>query len=308
MKKPGILKLPSIKISLGKIKDLPREVFLYLAYGVFCLLLFIYLRFPYEKIQDIMLAKFAEKNSYTVLAGEKKFNFPIGFRWRNVRVGKTENFSQESAYKIDELAIKINLIPLIILRESLDFDCKAYGGEMGWNLVIKNNGYEIAEETVKELDLSKIFSSKNTKNSKVIGTIAPSFNLFVPKEGLSFSNGGVSVKLKNFRMENIFPLLPKIYLSEIKSEIKFLKGRGSIKLLEATGEDVKITGRGNIDFGNTLNESRLNLSLKVTTMGTSAFGKLISVIGGSKGRSFIPVTVTGNLSKPMISVSGIMLN
>ncbi|OGL46610.1 MAG: type II secretion system protein GspN [Candidatus Schekmanbacteria bacterium RBG_16_38_10] len=308
MKKPGVLKLPSIKIFLGKIKNLPREVFLYLAYGVFCLLLFIYLRFPYEKVQDILLASFAEKNSYTVLAEEKKFKFPLGFRWKNVRIGKTENFLQESFYKTDELVIKVNLIPLIILRKSLDFDCKAYGGEIGWTLVLKNTGYEIAEETVKELDLSKIFSSKNTKDSKVAGTIAPSFNLFVPKEGLSFSNGGVSVKLKNFRMENIFPLLPKIYLTDIKSEIKFLKGRGSIKVLEASGEDVKVTGRGNIDFGNTLMESRLNLSLKVTTMGKNAFGKRISVIGGSKGRSFIPVTITGNLLNPMIRVSGVMLN
>ncbi|OGL41192.1 MAG: type II secretion system protein GspN [Candidatus Schekmanbacteria bacterium RIFCSPHIGHO2_02_FULL_38_11] len=308
MKKTGILKLPSIKTSLKNIKNLPREVFLYLAYGFFCLLLFIYIRFPYEKIQDVLLTRFAEKNSYTVLAEEKKFKFPLGFRWRNVRVGKTENFSQESAYRIDELAVRINLIPLIILRKSLDFDCKAYGGETGWSLVIKNNGYKVAEETIKELDLSKIFSSKNTKESKVIGTIAPAFDLFVPKEGLSFSNGSVSIKLKNFRIENIFPLLPKIYLTELKSEIKFLKGRGSVKVLEATGDDVKVIGRGNIDFGKTLNESRLNLSLKVTTMGKSPFGKLISVIGGSRGRSFIPVTVTGNLSKPIIRVSGIMLN
>ncbi len=308
MKKSGVLKLPSIKISLEKIKNLPREVFLYLAYGIFCLLLFIYLRFPYEKVQDILLASFAEKNSYTVLAEEKKFKFPLGFRWKNVQVGKTESFSQESIYKIDELVIKVNLIPLIVLRKSLDFDCKAYGGEIEWTLVLKNTGYGIAEETVKELDLSKVFSLKNTKDKKIVGTIASSFNLFVPTEGLSFSNGGVSVKLKNFKMENIFPLLPKIYLTDIKSEIKFLKGRGSLKVLEASGEDVKITGRGNIDFANTLNESRLNLSLKVTTTGKSSFGKLISVIGGSKGRSFIPVTITGNLAKPIIRVSGVMLN
>jgi len=302
-----ILKLSLVKTSFKKIRNLPKEVFWYILYGFFCLLFFIYARFPYGKLQENLLAKLRENSSLNIVVGEKSFKFPLGFRWKNVSISKDEDISQGPPFKIDEVTMGLNIIQLMILRKSFDIESKAFGGEIEGNLLIRGNGYWIRARTLKGLDLNKIYSFKKSTGSKLAGEMDSSFNLYIPQQGLSLSNGSTSINLKDLKLENFWPMLPKVALSEFKGEIKFLKGRGAIKRLEATGDDIKITGRGSLDLSNSFTESRVNINLKVTTKGKSILGKIISAIARSSGKTFIPVTITGNISKPLIRIAGVAL-
>ena len=233
------------------------------------------------------------------------FKFPLGFIWKDIKISKAENISQEPPLRIDEVRLRLGIIPLIALRKTLYIDSKVFGGEIRADVQIKGNDYLISEKTLKEIELNKIYFSKMTKESKLSGKINSSFNMHLPAGTLSVSNGNAFIILKDIKIENVWLMIPKITLSEVKGEIKFFKGRGYIKSFDGTGEEIKITGRGNIDLANSLMDSKLNLTLKVTPKGEKGvFGKIISALAKSKGRSFVPVAITGNLSKPFFSVFG----
>ena len=308
-KNTGILKrLEFVKTALKKIKQVPKELIWYILYGIFCLLLFIYIRFPYEKLQDVILAQLSNNLSVNISVKEKSFRFPLGFKWKKVKITKTAENSKVSSYRIDELKLGRNIIPLIILRKSYYIDAQVYGGEIAGDLLLRKNEYQIDEKTVKDLELNRIYTAKNEQGSKLSGKLNSSFNLSVPNEGLSLATGKASVNLKDVKIENFWSLLPKVSLSDLKTEIKFFKGRGTIKTFEATGDDIKITGKGSFDLSNQFSESKLNINMQVSTKGKSILGKLILALKKGKRENFIPVSITGTLSQPLIRAAGIPLN
>ena len=301
-------RLKFLKTAFEKLRQIPKELIWYVLYGLFCLILFIYIRFPYGKLQEVVLAQLNNNLAVNISVKEKSFWFPLGFKWKNVKITKTSENSQVSSYNVEELKVGLNIIPFIILRKSYYIDVQAYGGEIAGNLFLRKNEYQIDEKTVKDLELNRIYTAKNEQGSKLSGKLNSSFNLSVPNEGILLATGQASVNLKDVKIENFWPLLPKVALSDLKTEIKFFKGRGTIKTLEAIGDDIKITGKGSFDLSNQFSESKLNINMQISTKGKSFLGKLILALRKGKRESFIPVSITGSLSKPLIRVAGIPLN
>jgi type II secretion system protein N len=247
----------------------------YPAFYLFCLALFGYLKFPYNRLKDRVVAEFdkhakpgqrleiGKLSSYWFSGIEVsgvKLHLPAeeapaaGFPGAADFSGGSSSSTKDSVLAIDEAHARVRLLPLLIGRVRLDFWASAFGGELKGTAPVGSAKGNVEFE-LDHVDISKVEPLAQAIGGIPIKGIATGkLELEAPDGKFNKANGTFDLTISDVVVSDgktkIAGLLelPPAKLGEIvlKSEAK--DGTLKITQLSANGVDLEILGDGKISL------------------------------------------------------------
>ncbi len=227
----------------------------FVIYAIFCLLIFLYLRFPYDMISSRIESSFSEYIGVDISIDSLKPILPIGLYMGGVEVDKGLVFN------------KITLRPelLGLIRGRLNIGVKALSGQGKidgfFKTPIRSFGETIAVGgNIDNIDISgfvKTFLSLDNANGYVTGMLEFEG---LPKR-LYKGDGKISLVFKDGAFQVSIPMLPfdAISFNTFNIDAYMKKGLLIIDKASIEGPDLSGTIKGRVMLSKNLFSSRLNL-------------------------------------------------
>jgi len=277
----------------------------YTAFGVFAFLFFLYLTFPYAAFRDRMVAE-ARRAGFDVSIGDIGPGL-MGITATAVRIERPRYVpasggvaaSGPAAEPVEILINKVRFGPSFVPL-GLAFEAQVFGGQVEGAVGGVGNGS--VQLQLEKLDTAK-GDLKGLMGVDLSGTIDGKLMLTVPlaektetrEYDLTQADGTLELQLRGLTINGgtiTVPMygtptpldLPKVQAGDLKAEITFEKGLGTVTNFTSVGEDVSLRSEGTLKLGKTLQHSEANLDLKVRA--DQEFIKRLGIIGS--GLSILP--------------------
>jgi len=276
----------------NEIKSPFRKKFLFILYGIFCVLLFSYLLFPYYALKPKFESALSSTLNMDVSINAIKPALPIG--WTMVGL----NISGEHA--MDSLTLKPSILPLFIgefalgvkitegkglLKGSFGTTFFKIGNRIDVNLHMKKFGLSVIKHFSKKFD-------------ELSGTVNGDIDVTYIKKQPERSNGEINLLIDNGQIPLNIPGFPIAAIPFSKFELKANMSNGLLKLSKAdlTGNDVSGNMRGDMKMGGSIWASNLNfiIGLKLS----QAYKAFL----GPSGNENVKLVIGGTLSSPRTNV------
>lgn len=277
----------------------------YTLFAIILMLFFLYLTFPYEKLQKRILALLEEEISLTIKVEEGKFLFPFGVKWDGIHFFHHRSPGME-LFTADGIKAELELIPLFKRIVELPLSVHAIGGEFNGRLSIEQREKEIQyllEGKGSDLDLKRLnlqgMGLKEGIEGILKGEISSGWTGrdFLRGEGFLYFESS-DVRLKNIMSPIVGGFtLPEAFFSKITGRINLKDGVGHFDNLLATGPEVEVSGSGNILLKEALPESLINLSFNLHLRGPLA--------GNLQSKGPLRLSVRGTLRRPLFYINEI---
>jgi type II secretion system protein N len=262
--------------------------FLYIIYGVFCVLLFSYLLFPYYALKPKFEDALSKVTDMSVSINAIKPALPIG--WTMVGL----NISDEHA--LDSLTLKPKILPLFAGRFALGVKMTEGNGllkgRLGTTFFKIGNRIDV-ELSMKKFELSVIrhFSKKLDELS---GTASGDVDVTYIRNQPERSEGEINLLVENGQIPLNIQSFPVAAIPFSKFELKANMDDGLLKISKAdlTGNDVSGNMRGDVKMGGSLDASDLNLVAGLRL--SPAYRSFL----GSSGNENVRIVVGGKLGSP----------
>lgn len=311
-------RLPPIFSALGATlaKLRWRRAALYTAFGLFCLVVSLFVTFPYEAIQQRIEME-AARSGLTVKLGSLGPAF----------LGVTATRVQIAAAKPEEEAAEPLLLSYVTVRPTffppgVRFKAGALGGTItgalgqGSKQSIELDldgldpsqgnfgaftGLSLSGKLAGHLSLTMPWVTPPGSKVKIADLSQADGELSLDGSGLAVNGGTVKVPMGGTPM----PIdLPKTDLGNLVVKIGFAKGLGTVDTLRASGGDLDLTANGTLKLARKVDYSEPNLDLKLRVNPDTV--KRLGIMGS--GLSLLPsdrsdpstksAHLSGYLSKP----------
>ena len=253
----------------------------YTALTIASFLLFLWLTFPYDVIERLVVDKAREAGTHLRIGDVGPGFFGVSFDTIQVLPAPKDGEDPDAsrALVIDSVTVRPALLPigLAIRADALGGDIAANVGALGKpSLSVTLDGLStqrgnFVAYTGIDLD-STLDGALDLDFSKVNGAADP-----------STANGALSLTLANALLKGgtltgAMPLdLPAARLGTIEIAVPFENGVGTVETFTGNGEDLQVRGSGTINLARNLEASRINLDLALRA--TEAFAKEQPLIG-----------------------------
>jgi type II secretion system protein N len=269
-----------------------RKKFLFILYGIFCVLLFSYLLFPYYALKPKFESALSKAIDMDVSINGIKPALPIG--WTMVGL----NISGDHA--MDSLTLKPGILPLIIGELSMGVKITEgkglLKGSFATTFLKIGNRVDITLHMKKfELSVIKHFSKKLDELS---GTVNGDVDVTYIKKQPERSNGEIDLLIENGQIPLNIPGFPIAAIPFSKFELKANMSNGLLKLSKAdlSGNDVSGNMRGDIKMGSSIQTSNLNFIIDLKL--SQAYKAFL----GPSGNENVKVVIGGTLGSPRTNV------
>src|SRR2546428_14006848 len=84
----------------------------YVLYGVFASVVFLYVVFPFNRLERFTMARVAEATALRLEPQERRLSFPLNVEWRNVRATNL-NGARTPAIEGEQVSLRFALLPLL---------------------------------------------------------------------------------------------------------------------------------------------------------------------------------------------------
>lgn len=259
------------------------NAFFWLWFWLFC-----YWTFPYERLAAFLSDRVAESASgYTLEIGELSPHWVTGVALSNVKVRKqgaadaaTSEASDKAAKKkkkkddainIREARARMGILSLLMGGKSLSFSAVLEQGEIEGEYEEDGDKKRIDAQLTK-IDLQKLGILDSLVSLPVKGTLEGAVDLTLAKvpsqssgtvtmtmKGLTFGDGEAKLKVGSMGGLTIDP----VNAGNVTLELDVKEGVGRVKRLVADGQDVELTGSGEVRFADPLSRSRLDILLQI---------------------------------------------
>jgi type II secretion system protein N len=266
--------------------------FLFIIYGIFCVLLFSYLLFPYYALKPKFESALSRAIDMDVSISAIKPALPIG--WTMVGL----NISGEHA--MDSLTLKPGILPLFIGEFALGVKITEGKGMLKGSLATTflkiGNRIDVDLQMKKfELSVIKHFSKKLDELSGIVnGDVDVTYIKKQPER----SDGEINLLIENGQIPLNIPSFPIAAIPFSRFELKAKMDNGLLKLSKAdlSGNDVSGNMRGDVKMGSSIEASNLNfiISLKLS--------QTYKAFLGPSGNENVKVVIGGTLSSPRTTV------
>jgi len=266
--------------------------FLFIIYGIFCVLLFSYLLFPYYALKPKFESALSKAIDMDVSISSIKPALPIG--WTMVGL----NISGEHA--MDSLTLKPGILPLFIGEFALGVKITEGKGLLKGSLATTflkiGNRIDVDLQMKKfELSVIKHFSKKLDELSGIVnGDVDVTYIKKQPER----SDGEINLLIDNGQIPLNIPSFPIAAIPFSKFELKAKMDNGLLKISKAdlSGNDVSGNMRGDMKMGSSIEASTLNfiISLKLS--------QTYKAFLGPSGNENVKVVIGGTLSSPRTTV------
>lgn len=234
----------------------PRAKALFILYAVLCVLLFVYLRFPYDLLKPKLEATLSAVVHKEVTLGAITPRLPWGVTVEDMRIG--------GATLAPRLTVRPSLFSLLTGKIGFSFAVQQDQGRLKGKIKtsLRHPGDPLAVTLkMKQFDLAPL--QKVLKGgTEIEGTLDGSFVVETSQERFKESHGTIALVWEKgqipFHIES-FPLAA-IPFERLEIEARMDKGVLAIQKADLSGNDISGKLSGNVKLGQNTSSSRLNIS------------------------------------------------
>ncbi|APR82072.1 General secretion pathway protein N [Minicystis rosea] len=236
------------------------------AFYLFCLGLFGYLSFPYDRLKDRIVLEIEKRGkpgqrievekltSYwftgVELSGVKLHLPPDDAAMPGTDFGASAP-AKESVLTIDEAHARVRILPLLIGRVRVDFWVSAFGGEIKGTAPI-GSGKGDVELELSNVELGRIEPIAQTLGVPIKGTLSGKLALNAPDGKFNKANGtvdftiaGCTVSDGKTKIQGLIEL-PQAKLGDVTLSAEAKDGILKVNKLSANGTDLELVGDGKV--------------------------------------------------------------
>jgi type II secretion system protein N len=266
----------------------------YPLFYLFCLTMFGYLAFPYDRLKDRIVAEVERRSKAVqqVEIGHLSSYWFTGVEFSGVKITlrsddsagskggmalprSGEDFAsvaaatapKESTITIDEGHARVRILPLLIGRVRVNFWASALGGEVTGTFPVGNSSGDVELELDK-IDIGKIEPLVQAVGLPLKGTATGKLELSAVDGKFSKANGtfdltieGIVVGDGKTKIQGLIEL-PTAKLGTLTLAAEAKEGALKVNKLGATGPDLELVGDGKVALREAWNESNADLYLK----------------------------------------------
>jgi type II secretion system protein N len=263
----------------------------YPAFYAFCLFLFGYLTFPWNRLRDRVIAEFQAaqkgKNAGQRLEIDELDSYWFtGVELKGVRLylppseesGTPANpfgggssgdkpAPKESVIEIDEAQARLQVLPLLIGRVRVKFWASAFGGEMQGTIPYGASSGPV-ELSLKDVDLAKVSVLNDLVGVPMKGVAQGKLELAAADGKFSKASGsldltiaGVAVGDGKTKIKGTIAL-PEAKVGDLVIQAEAKDGILKVGKLEANGSDLELAGDGKVSVREPWNDSSADLYMR----------------------------------------------
>jgi type II secretion system protein N len=234
------------------------------AFYLFCLGLFGYLKFPYDRLRDRVVMELEKrgKPGQRIEIGKLSSYWFTGVELSDVKIhmppdepspsamsfGAASAPAKESVLTIDEAHARVRILPLLLGRVRLDFWASAFGGEIKGTVPV-GAGDEV-ELTLEGVELAKIEPIAQSVGVPMKGTMSGKLSLVAPEGKFAKANGSLDLKIEGTsvsdgktKIQGLIEL-PVAKLGSVVLAAEAKDGILKLTKFEAKGTDLELVGDG----------------------------------------------------------------
>lgn len=249
----------------------------YPAFYLFCLFVFAYWTFPYERLRDRVVAEFERQQHQT--GGSQRLSIEsLGPYWfsglsaKGVRIVMppppgSEPDKRPGQIEIDEGHVRVSLLPLLVGRVSITFGAKAFGGSVDGYTTTNGDDRRIEVE-LDGVDLANLDPIAGMVGLPLTGTMQGKLDLTLPEQKLQKANGTLDVTIRDLAAGDGKAkiggklALPKLNVGELTIAAEAKDGVLKLTKLAAAGQDLDFAADGKIMLRDPTNESLADVFLR----------------------------------------------
>jgi type II secretion system protein N len=260
---------------------------IYPAFYVVCLAFFGYLKFPFNRLKDRVVAEFDKRGK----AGQRLEIGKLGSYWltgvevSNVKLhlppddgpaagmpgaadfGASATPAKETVLSIDEAHVRVRILPLLIGRMRVDFWASAFGGEISGTAPV-GGAKGAVELALDHVDLARVEPLGQALGVPFKGSATGKLALDAPDGKFNKANGSFDLTIADVIVSDgktkIAGLLelPPAKLGDLVMSAEAKDGTLKITKLAAAGTDLEIVGEGKITLREPWSEAVADLHVR----------------------------------------------
>ena len=267
---------------------------LYPLFYLFCLAIFGYLAFPFDRLKDRIIAEFERsqtKRGQTAAAQRLEIDEVTSYWFTGVEAtgvrlivppdeassrpagleaslgkGAAEQ-PKEMIIAIDEAHARVRILPLLIGRVKIDFTAKAFGGEISGTVPVGAASGPVELE-LENVDLGQIHPIVSLVGLPMKGTAQGKLELTASEGKFNKANGSldftiadVSVGDGKTKLKGQIAL-PEARLGDVSIAAEATNGVLKLTKLTGTGPDIELVGDGKVSVREPWNDSAADLYIR----------------------------------------------
>lgn len=276
----------------NEVKSTFRKKFLYIFYGIFCVLLFSYLLFPYYALKPKFENVLSKAINMDVSISSIKPALPIGWTMVGLKIS--------GEHAMDSLTLKPSILPLIIGEFALGVKITEGKGTLKGSLAttfLKIGNRIDVDLTMKKFELS-VIKNFSKKFEEITGTVTGDLDVTYVKNQPERSNGEINLLIDNGQIPLNIPSFPIAAIPFSRFELKAKMDNGLLKISKAdlSGNEISGNMRGDMKMGSSIETSTINLIIGLKLSQT------YKAFLGPSGNNNVKVVIGGTLGSPRTNV------
>ncbi|WP_437306755.1 type II secretion system protein GspN [Sorangium sp. So ce388] len=269
----------------------------YPAFYLFCLGLFGYLTFPYDRLKDRLIAEFDRAQQKRGAGPAQRLEIDeldaywfTGVEMRGVRLimppnelgsgsrpnaaaafasgdAAKEGAPKPSVIEIEEAHARLKILPMLIGRMRVSFWASVFGGEVEGVVPMGKSGGEMHVE-VSNVELAKVGPLGDILGLPIAGTLSANLDLDAPEGKFNKANGALEVSAKEVsvgdgktKIQGLIAL-PEAKLGELLLSAEAKDGVLKVTKMTANGSDLELDGDGKVNMREPWNNSTADLYVR----------------------------------------------
>lgn len=267
--------------SSSKARELWKKWAPRLGYPLFylvCLVVFLVLTFPFDKLRDRVVATFnaqqGKSSSPQRLAiDELGSHWLTGVKAKGVRLTTPASDPTKPDAKIvlDEVRASVSLLGLLVGTRDVSFGVDAFDGTIKGTFVESSKERKV-DVTIENLDMSKVEAIAASVGFPLEGKLDGTLSFLLPEGKASKASGKVKLDIRDMFAGNAKELtvktplgpftLPRLKVGAFSIEGEAKDGVLKLSKIGASGGDVEVNGDGRVQLRENANDAGLDASLK----------------------------------------------
>jgi type II secretion system protein N len=288
-----------------------RYILALLGYGLYILVLltvFLYLTFPYQKLQNRLISMMEQALSCQIRVSESHWLFPLGLAWKEVHLRPQKGFKEDVV--VDQARAKIYLLPLLGQNVQMDFFAEAHGGKVRGSFSAQRRDGKVHyyfQESAQDLELRLMGLDLPFH---LEGRLRLDLEAAWQDQELFRGKGSSALELLNVKSSSVSLngwQVPELSFGRIAVKLGLQSGMVMVENFTAQGPDLEAKGEGTLLLRNPWFEGLLNLTVKAS-LKEDLRQKFPVLAMMENDREPVEVMVKGTVRRPLMSVNGVPLN
>jgi type II secretion system protein N len=239
----------------------------YVLFSLLLFLLFIYIKFPYEKVKDTISNSFENRFSYSLTINELRPLFPPGLTLKEIEILTDAKDKKRPILEAQRLALKLEILPLFLGHRNFNYEIYTYDGIIKG--VVKNPEPGKDKKTsiiadIQNIDLSHYPLLNKDTNFSLSGKLRGKVRIVEEENTTPGLKGEITLFIDNGKIEGINikkATLKDISVKGVDCDFELTQEKILLKKMAFHGEDIDVNITGKILLAEQIKESNLDLML-----------------------------------------------